>query len=278
MFIVFKLSLEDRTMPFHSRLFILPLIASTTWIASIGGIAHGADFQFRDRAVPDDGESLRTSDYSINRRAAVLLSRQMRASATIETQSGSALGSHFAQGVTARAGIGTGISVELSAVKQLSEMEMRPGAGIQWQFAGREPDANLMAALFTRYRAEGFTEAGGEVETSLIGTLRRDRFEASLNGVGGVGIEGGEGDFEMNGDIGVYALSQLFAGLETRNRWSLGRDPKSSGLADHFVGPLVQYAFKQILVSGSVGLLASSQPNHSSSTGLATEWGLSYVF
>lgn len=109
---------------------------------------------------------------------------------------------------------------------------------------GQEPHA---LGVFAQYKAEGFTEAGGEVELGPLYSFRPGRFRldaAALFGIGleeeaakGGGEERGEADVEGKLRIGYQVLAPLRIGLLGRFRSRVsGERSLAGGKTWDFIG------------------------------------------
>jgi len=155
--------------------------------------------------------------------------------------------------VTARLGLGYGLTAELSASGSATDLgKARPGAGLKWTFLGASPTSPLSLAAMALYRPEGFVEPEGEVEFHLIGSYRAGRGEVNVNAVAGGDPDGKEQDVEGKVGAGYWVTSHLFVGGEAQSRASLGT--KIEGRAqEHIAGPTVQYRAGNFLLGGLIG-------------------------
>lgn len=106
-----------------------------------------------------------------------------------------------------------------------------PSATLHLTYLGSLKEGYALGVL-GRYKAEGFTEAGGEIELGLTGGLRTRRFYLDANAIFGTGLEeeeGGEMDGEVKVRTGLAATESLRLGLDGRFRKRVNGDRLLAG-------------------------------------------------
>ena len=94
------------------------------------------------------------------------------------------------------------------------------------------PQGTYALGLMGQYKAEGFTEAGGEAELGVTFGLRQQRFYLEANALAGAGLEeeeGGEVDAEGKLRLGFRALDILRVGAEGQFRQRVSGDRRLPG-------------------------------------------------
>lgn len=127
--------------------------------------------------------------------------------------------------------------------------------------------------LVGQYKAEGFTEAGGEAEFGVTFGLRHRRFYLEANAMAGAGLEeaeGGEMDAEGKLRVGLRALETLRVGAEGQFRQRLAGDRRLPGnkTNDWTVGPQLIFATGPVFAAVTGG--ATSQLGQTGAFGVLT--------
>ncbi len=204
----------------------------------------------KDRA--DSGAGwINQSDMNLVRRAQAL--GQWQGDVSLGGNSGSPGVTAFSPGVTARLGLGYGLTLELTATGRTNDWNsFRPGAGVKWQALGGA-GKNYGLAVMALLRPEGFTEIEGEVEFHVIGHYRVGRNELGLNLTAGGDPDGKDRDIEGHVGYGYRVNDNLVVGVEEQSRAGLGTKVEFMGRQEHVAGPSVQYRVGKLLLSGLVG-------------------------
>ena len=133
------------------------------------------------------------------------------------------------------------------------------------------PQGSYSLGVMGQYKAEGFTEAGGEVEMGLTFGLRQSRFYLEANALAGAGLEeeeGGEVDAEGKLRLGFRALDALRLGAEGQFRQRLSGDRRLPGnrTNDWTAGPQLIWATGPVFAAVTGG--ATSQLGQTGSFGV----------
>lgn len=112
--------------------------------------------------------------------------------------------------------------------------------------------------VMAQYKAEGFSELGGELEVGVLGSLRRGGWNLTGNVVLGAGLEEEE-EGEMDGEIKVRVTRELGSGarvgVEGQGRRRLGGPNRLAGGRDQDVlgGALLGWGGGPLVLSLSFG-------------------------
>ena len=131
----------------------------------------------------------------------------------------------------------------------------RPAIGAAVQFLDESKHGVSSSAYFV-YKAEGFTEAEGELEGQLAFGKQLGPVHGTLNLAYGQDFDGVERDGEIALALHVEPIHGLFAGIAGRYRDSLGSNgDKSTGiLQDALGGFTATYAVGNVGISATAGL------------------------
>lgn len=140
------------------------------------------------------------------------------------------------------------------------------------------PQGTYALGLMGQYKAEGFTEAGGEAELGVTFGLRHQRFYLEANALAGAGLEeeeGGEVDAEGKLRVGFRALDLLRVGAEGQFRQRVSGDRRLPGnkTNDWTAGPQAIFASGPLFAAVTGG--ATSQLGQTGSFGVLTVGALS---
>jgi hypothetical protein len=130
----------------------------------------------------------------------------------------------------------------------------RPAIGAAVQFLDESKHGVSSSAYFV-YKAEGFTEAEGELEGQLAFGKQLGPLHATLNLAYGQDFDNVERDGEIAMALHVEPIHGLFAGIAGRYRDSLGSNgDKSTGiLQDALAGATATYAVGNLGISATAG-------------------------
>jgi len=140
-----------------------------------------------------------------------------------------------------------------------------PTVSAQFAFLGSQREGYALSVL-AQYKAEGFTEAGGELESGLFAAFRRHGWYVNLGALVGFGLEeegeeGGakeeEGEVDAEGKlrIGYEVLGALRVGAIARFREQLSGERRLAGGKnwDFLGGPELIGSFGPWMVAASGG-------------------------
>lgn len=135
--------------------------------------------------------------------------------------------------------------------------ELRPSLGGRLQLLSRERQG-LDGSLAIFYRAEGFSEPEGEIETVVALGGRLDRTQLLGNLAYGQDPEGNERDGELRAAVLVFVSGGLRLGADGRLRCDLGSTAMKLNTAreatyDLDLGPVAVLSLGPIAVLGHVG-------------------------
>lgn len=140
---------------------------------------------------------------------------------------------------------------------------LRPGGGLRLQTLHQEKHGiDMTVGAF--YRAEGFTEAEGEIEGVLAFARGIDRWGLFANLVYGQDPEGNERDGEVRLAT-LYELGLMQLGFDSRARFNLGNQSpqqanKGEATLDMQAGGLLTYALGPVAILAHAGF--SGVENH----------------
>ena len=131
----------------------------------------------------------------------------------------------------------------------------RPGIGAAVQFLDERKHGIASSAYFS-YKAEGFTEAEGELEGLVSFGKQLGPVRSTLNLAYGQDPEGRERDGELALGLHIEPMRGLFTGVVGRYRDALGSNgDKATGvLTDALGGVSATYAFGRFGVTGTAGI------------------------
>lgn len=131
----------------------------------------------------------------------------------------------------------------------------RPGIGGAARFLD-EREHGVAATAFFEYKAEGFTEAEGELEGLVAFGKQLGVVHGTLNLAYGQDPEGKERDGEAAVGLHVEAAHGLFAGVVGRYRDALGSDgDKGTGIVRDVLGAVTaSYAVDRFGITASAGV------------------------
>ena len=179
--------------------------------------------------------------------------------------------------LVARLGVGAGLSVRVSATRNGTSGDYRPGVGVAWQLLGRE-GGPFSLAVSGDYRPEGFAEPEGEFEMGVHGTYDKRSYEMSFNVVGGADPEFVEGDVEAAVGGGWRPIPSLIIGGQARGRFGFGKEAGSTGSSyDELIGAMVAYRLWRLQIT-AVGGLAVLTFNGQTDLGSAVSGELTFGF
>jgi hypothetical protein len=155
---------------------------------------------------------------------------------------------------------------------QHNPSSLRPTGGLRLQ-ALNQADHGIDAGVGVFYRAEGFTEAEGEIEGVLSFGWRLDQLGVFANLVYGQDPEARERDGEVRLS-GLYELAaRLQTGIDARIRFDLGsQGNKREANYDLLVGPVASYAWNNLTVLAQLG--ASIYDSDRTRTGIVALAGI----
>ncbi len=138
-----------------------------------------------------------------------------------------------------------------------AEGRFSPSATAQYAFLGAEGAQHALAGL-VQYKAEGFTEAGGELELGVLTGLHRSRWLLNVGAVAGFGLEEEEeGEVDAEGKLRVAydVLDSVRVGILARFRERLAGERRLPGDRnwDFIGGPEVAGTFGPFMLSASGG-------------------------
>jgi hypothetical protein len=157
---------------------------------------------------------------------------------------------------------------------------MRPEVGARVGIL-REEAHGIDAALGVLFRAEGFDEPEGEIETFACASRSLGRFAAAANLVYGQDPEGRERDGELRASF-IRRSDRFALGLDARLRLALGAAETATARAepafDALAGPIAMVAVGPLVVLGQVGPSAVKMRDASPIFGVAAFAGLGSAF
>jgi hypothetical protein len=135
---------------------------------------------------------------------------------------------------------------------------LRPSVGLKVQ-AFDQQRHGIDGAIAVFYKAEGFSQAEGEVEAVLALARRFNHFAAFANVAYGQDPEAAERDGELRLGGVASLTSRLITGLDARFRFDLGSDAgkrraKLEASYDVVAGPTAAYAFGPVALVGQAGV------------------------
>jgi hypothetical protein len=160
--------------------------------------------------------------------------------------------------------------------------ELAPSIGARWQLLSQGRHG-VMGAIAVFYKAEGFTEAEGELETVLSLGTRVGRTLLIGNLAYGQDPEGHERDGELRA-AALYGLSDsLQLGLDARGRFDLGSERAKLRAAnepsyDLGVGPVLTVALGPVALGAHAGLSVLRYVDEKAQAGAIALGGLGTAF
>jgi hypothetical protein len=147
---------------------------------------------------------------------------------------------------------------------------MRPALGARVQFL-TQSDHGLNGALALQYKAEGFDEPEGELESVVSLSRRFEKLLLLANFAYGQDPEGHERDAEVSLAWLLEVTPWLNAGVDSKARfapsaWRSGRAEQEPSF-DLDAGPVLCAALGPLALSGHAGVAALQR------TAGATQWG-----
>ncbi len=129
--------------------------------------------------------------------------------------------------------------------------------------------------LMATYKAEGFSELGGEAEVGVTAGFRTTRFYLDMNAVGGRGLEEheeGETDGELKLRTGYSLTPALRLGVEgqARRRFSGAQLAPNGRQWDAYGGPQLVAALGTFVLAATGGVTNATPDGHSGGFGLMT--------
>jgi hypothetical protein len=173
------------------------------------------------------------------------------------------------------------VALRGAATYDASGRRMRPSIGARVQLLRQESHA-LDGALSVFYRAEGFTEGEGEIETFLSLGRRFDRLSVNGSLVYGQDPEGNERDGEARAaafrQVGRFSL-----GLDSRVRFAIGPQHGKAGAApeptfDALAGATASATLGTFAVFAEVGPSAFKMKGTDTRLGATAFGGLGAAF
>jgi hypothetical protein len=167
------------------------------------------------------------------------------------------------------------------ATYDASGKRMRPNLGARAQFLRQEAHG-IDGALSVFYKAEGFTEAEGEIETFLSVGRRFDRLAVGGSLVYGQDPEGNERDGEVRA-AAFRQVGRFNLGLDSRLRFAIGPQHTKAGAApeptfDALVGATATATLGTFVVFAEVGPSAFKVTGADSRLGATAFGGLGSAF
>jgi len=158
---------------------------------------------------------------------------------------------------------------------------MRPNVGARAQLLRQEAHG-LDGALTVFYKAEGFTESEGEVETIVSIGRRVDKWYLLGNLVYGQDFDGNERDGEVRG-AAFYALRRrMTIGVDARTRFAIGAQHGHAAVSepsfDVAGGPVATVAIGSFAAFAECGPSALRLPGMPTRVGVATLAGIGTGF
>lgn len=158
--------------------------------------------------------------------------------------------------------------------------DARPGIGgaVQWL---DERKHGVASSAYLLYKAEGFTEAEGELEALVSFGKQLGAVHGTLNLAYGQDPEGNERDGEAALGLHIEPVRGLFTGLVGRYRDALGSNgDKSTGiLRDALGGASATYAFGKFGVTATAGIAGiETTTSGSFQTGAEAAFSIGAVF
>lgn len=137
------------------------------------------------------------------------------------------------------------------------EGRFSPSATAQYAFLGGAGESHALSGL-VQYKAEGFTEAGGELELGVLTGFHHARWYLNLGALTGFGLEEeeeGEIDAEGKARVGYDVLDSLRLGVLARFRERLAGDRRLAGGRnwDFIGGPEITGSFGPFVLAASGG-------------------------
>lgn len=173
-------------------------------------------------------------------------------------------------------------ALRLGAGLNESGKEVAPSIGARAQLL-RQERHGLNGAVSLFYKAEGFTEPEGEIESVLSFGRRESNLLWIANLVYGQDPEGHERD----GEIALAALLRLsnlvHLGLDTRGRFDLGSERRklvAEGLPDYQIdaGPVLNLALGPVAATARAGASIFRRPEQDPRLGVVAVAGLGTAF
>lgn len=159
---------------------------------------------------------------------------------------------------------------------------LRPAVAGRAQFLEQQRHG-VKAAVALAFKAEGFTEPEGEIETTLSVGRRWGRSLLIGNLVYGQDPEGRERDAEMSAAWLLRLAAWAHLGLDGRGRFDLSPDRARAAAAKEpryalDVGPVLNLALGPVAVSAHVGLSSVARAAQDPSFGVVASAGLGTAF
>lgn len=137
-----------------------------------------------------------------------------------------------------------------------STEKVRPRVGAAVQVL-RQERHGIDGTVGVSYKAEGFTEAEGEIELELAAGRRFGRWTGVINLAYGQDPEAKERDGEIRLEAHARVAGRLHLGVATQARFDLGSDagvePESAGEVSLVAGPVAAYAFNSFAIFAQTG-------------------------
>jgi len=159
---------------------------------------------------------------------------------------------------------------------------LAPSAGARVQLLNqRDSGVSLSASVF--YKAEGFTELEGEIESVLSAARRFDRWLLVSSIAYGQDPEGHERDAEFTMACMVELSRFAHVGLDARGRLDLGsrRDTlraSAEPVSDFQAGPVLSLALGPLAVSAQAGVSGLRDVDQTNRVGFVAVAGLGSAF
>lgn len=157
-----------------------------------------------------------------------------------------------------------------------------PSGTLHIRFLGSLESGFALGALAS-YKAEGFSELGGEAEVGLTAGLRTTHFYLDVNALGGRGLEeeeAGETDGELKARAGYTASSTLRIGVEgqVRKRFAGPRLAPNGRQWDTYAGPQLVAGVGPVVLAATGGMTNATPDGKSGAFALVTVSALQQVW
>ncbi|HUJ60744.1 MAG TPA: hypothetical protein VLX92_19715 [Kofleriaceae bacterium] len=145
----------------------------------------------------------------------------------------------------------------VARVDNFASSDARPGAGLGVQILD-EARYGVALSAYSVYKAEGFTEPDGELESTVAAGRQLGPVHAVLDVTYGFDFDGHDRDGELALAALVEPVRSLFAGIAGRYRDALGSQGESGVIRDFNGGATVTYNYRAVAFSGVAGVAGVS--------------------
>jgi hypothetical protein len=174
------------------------------------------------------------------------------------------------------------VALRVGAALRDGEDELAPSIGVRAQLLSQERHG-VVGAVALFYKAEGFTEGEGELETVLSFGTRVGRTLLIGNLAYGQDPEGNERDGELRAAALVQLPPGLQLGFDARGRFDLGSEPSKLRASneptyDVDAGPVASLALGPVALAAHVGVSVIRRLDQQAEGGVVALAGLGTAF